>query len=299
MKKLLLIPFALLIFACGGESDGEESEEELGYEETEYDKQIKDFLADKDWKPERKESGLYVYVEEPGSDEKPSLESFLTLNYEGRLLDGTVFDGTSGTPAVFPFPVSNLIKGWQEGMPYFGKGGKGKLVIPPDLGYGSRDQGTIPANSVLVFDVEIIDFANTPPMPPIDMSVDYSGEIEEYCASKNLTDPTITEHGVYLFIENEGGEEKPKQTDFVTIHYKGYLLDGTVFDETTTEPATFQLMGLIMGWREGIPYIGEGGKITMVIPPYMGYGERGSGSIPPNAVLVFEIEMVEFSDSPS
>ncbi|MCB9224770.1 MAG: FKBP-type peptidyl-prolyl cis-trans isomerase [Crocinitomicaceae bacterium] len=294
MKKLLLFAPALLLLSCGGNS------EEKDYEETEYDIKIGEFLEDKSWKPERTESGLYIYKENEGSDEKPNLDSYLTLIYEGRLLDGTVFDGTNGAPVTFPFPVSGLIEGWQEGIPMFGKGGKGKLVIPPDLGYGDRDMGVIAPNSILVFDIEIVDFRQTPPPPP-----DYTPEILSYMLDQKLdTAKAIkTESGMFIIPDSFGGEEKPTIEHYLTLNYEGYLLDGTSFDGTGGTPTTFPfpLANTIGGWQEGIPYFGKGGKGKLIIPPYIGYGEMGSqdGSIPPNAILVFDIEIIDFTSTPN
>ena len=299
MKKSLLYISAVILVACGG---GEEVEE-LDYVETAYDKEIKTFLEDKSWKPERQESGLYIYVENEGSAEKPTLDSYLTLSYEGRLLDGTVFDGTNGEAISFPFPVAGLIPGWQEGIPSFGKGGNGKLVIPPDLGYGERQAGLIPPNSILVFDIEIVDFSNEPPAPEIDMSVDYSPEIEEYIAAEGLEGGEKTETGMYIFAEDYGSDEKPDNNSYLTLNYEGYLLDGSSFDGTGGTPTTFSfpLGQTIYGWQEGIPYFGKGGKGKLIIPPYIGYGpdEAAGGKIPGNSVLVFDIEIIDWTqDAP-
>lgn len=287
-KRLLFIAPALMLFACGSDV------EEIDYIETEYDIEIGKYLEDKDWETDRQESGLYVYTEKEGSSDKPGADSYLTLNYTGYLLDGTVFDGTDGNPVTFPFPLSGLIEGWQEGIPFFGKGGKGKLMIPPNLGYGSEDVGPIPANSVLVFDIEILDFTNTP--PPAPEPVDYSETIEAYMLDNNINDAIKTDEGLYISIEKAGSEEKPTLSDFVTIYYKGYLLDGFVFDQTEEETRTFPLNGLIAGWQIGIPYIGKGGKAKLIIPPHIGYGPQDNGDIPGNSVLVFDIELVDFSD---
>lgn len=290
MKKLLLFAPLSLMLSCGGET-----EEEKDYIETEADKKISEYLEDKSWKPERTESGLYVYVEEEGSDEKPNAGSYLTLIYEGQLLDGTIFDGTDGNAISFPVPVSGLIEGWQEGIPYFGRGGSGKLIVPPSLGYGDQDLGPIPGNSVLVFDIEVQDFADAPPPPP-----DYSGEIISYMLNKGLDTSAaiVTESGLYILIEKEGDELRPTVDDYITIYYQGYLTNDFKFDGTQDEPATFVLGGLIAGWREGIPYIGAGGKVKLIIPPYLGYGDRDNGDIPANSILVFDIELLKFSVAP-
>ena len=292
MKKLKYLAPIFFLAACGG---AETETEEKDYVETKYDKEIEKFLEDKSYKPERQESGLYIYKEKEGSDEKPGKNDYLTIIYEGRLLDGTVFDGTQGQPISFDFPMSQLIEGWQEGLPQFGKGGKGTLIVPPDLGYGKRAIGNIPANSVLVFDIELVDFSSEPPLPP-----DYSEEIEAYIEKEGMDkeDAIKTETGMYVFIEKEGGKEKPTVDDFVTIYYKGYLTDGFQFDGTADKPATFQLGGLIPGWKEGIPYFGEGGKGKLIIPPHLGYGDRANGDIPANSILIFNIELVSFSVEP-
>ena len=80
----------------------------------------------------------------------------------------------------------------------------------------------------------------------------------------------------------------------VTVHYTGWLLDGTKFDSSVDRgaPAQFSLNNLIEGWKEGIPGMKAGGKRLLVIPSALGYGERGSGSVPPNATLVFQIELI-------
>ncbi|MEX1001614.1 MAG: FKBP-type peptidyl-prolyl cis-trans isomerase [Crocinitomicaceae bacterium] len=295
MKKILLFTPLFILSACSGET-----EEEKDYVETKYDIEVSKYLEDKAWEPERQESGLYVYLEKEGSAEKPTLQDFLTIIYEGRLLDGTVFDGTDGQAVSFPFPVSGLIKGWQEGLPHFGKGGKGKLIIPPDLAYGEKATGGIPPNSVLVFDIELVDFSAEEPAPQIDMSVDYSDQIDAYIAEKGLKNPIKTETGLYIFIDKEGSAEKPSVNDFLTLNYEGYLMDGTTFDGTGGNPTTFDfpLKQTIMGWQEGIPYFGKGGKGKLIIPPYIGYGSREAGDIPANSILVFDIEIVDYSDTP-
>ncbi|MFN9955636.1 MAG: FKBP-type peptidyl-prolyl cis-trans isomerase, partial [bacterium] len=73
------------------------------------------------------------------------------------LLDGTIFDQTTGNQTA-TFPLANLIPGWQEGIPLLQKGGKGTFLLPSALGYGPNPVGPIPANSVLIFEIELIDF---------------------------------------------------------------------------------------------------------------------------------------------
>lgn len=105
------------------------------------------------------DEGIWWVVTTAGTGvENPTLSSEVTVHYEGRLLDGTKFDSSydRGTPSTFP--LTGVIKGWQIGIPKFKKGDIGKLVIPSAYAYGSSGQNSIPGNSVLAFDIELIDF---------------------------------------------------------------------------------------------------------------------------------------------
>jgi FKBP-type peptidyl-prolyl cis-trans isomerase len=91
-----------------------------------------------------------------------------------------------------------------------------------------------------------------------------------------------------------GTEAKPAGT--VKVHYTGWLTDGTVFDSSKkrNEPIEFPLTGVIKGWGDGVPGMKVGGVRRLVIPPELGYGKRGApGAIPPDATLVFEIELLD------
>ena len=115
-------------------------------------------------------------------------------------------------------------------------------------------------------------------------------------AEEGLTGFTKTPQGVYIKFENEGGAQKPNAGSTVTIHYRGKLTNGKQFDSSFDRgaPSSFPLTGLIQGWQVGIPYFGKGGKGTLIIPPTLGYGSRGQGDIPGNAILVFDIELINF-----
>ena len=99
-------------------------------------------------------SNIFYQIIEPGSGEKINQLSILSVNYKGKLLDGSVFDEKK-TP--IPLQLVNSIGGWQVGIPLIRKGGKIRLLLPSFYGYGNRANGPIPANSVLDFDVEVVD----------------------------------------------------------------------------------------------------------------------------------------------
>ncbi len=110
---------------------------------------------------ERKEvkttsSGLQYEVLKPGAGKKPSLKDKVTVHYTGTLVTGTKFDSSHDRGQPAEFPVNGIIKGWQEALQMMPEGSVYKLYIPPALGYGPQAQPGIPANSVLIFDVELI-----------------------------------------------------------------------------------------------------------------------------------------------
>jgi len=116
--------------------------------------------------------------------------------------------------------------------------------------------------------------------------------IKNYLVSKQLT-ATKDASGIYYITTAVGTGAAPSAVSTVEVKYKGYLINGTVFDQTATDKTfTYALSGLIKGWQIGIPLMKVGGKATFYIPSGLGYGSGGIGSIPPNSVLIFEIELI-------
>lgn len=117
--------------------------------------------------------------------------------------------------------------------------------------------------------------------------------ISEYLDENNI-DALRHESGLYYNILNEGDQdgERPNSFSQVQVSYEGYFLDGTVFDSAdSTNLAEIDLDETVPGWRIGLPYIREGGSIQLFIPSRLGYGRRARGSIPPNTVLLFDINL--------
>jgi len=101
--------------------------------------------------------------------------------------------------------------------------------------------------------------------------------------------------GLQYRVIREGGGASPGPEDWVTVHYRGTLLDGTEFDSSCSrkEPETFQVNGVINGWREALQLMSEGSMWELVIPSELAYGSQGAGSrIGPNSTLVFEVELL-------
>ncbi|RFC55168.1 FKBP-type peptidyl-prolyl cis-trans isomerase [Brumimicrobium aurantiacum] len=117
-------------------------------------------------------------------------------------------------------------------------------------------------------------------------------EIKEYVKNNNL-DAKETSSGLHYVITDEGTGNYPDAMDDVVVRYKGYTLDGSVFDESEEEGISFNLQNVMAGWTEGIQLFKEGGEGILLIPSKLAYGETGSGPIDPNTVLIFDVALLD------
>ena len=148
---LILAVLALFVIAryFSGNSEDAEKTLEIGKQYLENNKNLVDVITTS--------SGLqYQILEKSSSDKKPSGSDTVKVHYHGTLIDGEVFDSSVNRGQPIEFGLHQVIKGWTEGLQLMAVGDKFRLFIPPSLGYGKRASGKIPANSVLIFDVELI-----------------------------------------------------------------------------------------------------------------------------------------------
>ena len=110
---------------------------------------------------------------------------------------------------------------------------------------------------------------------------------------------TVTASGLQYKILAEGSGDLPQATDTVKVHYEGRLISGSVFDSSIArgEPVSFPLNGVIPGWSEGVQLMKVGSKFQFTIPSALAYGPAGTGPIPPNSVLVFDVELLEINSA--
>jgi peptidylprolyl isomerase len=231
-------------------------------------------------------SGLQYTEVRAGSGPKPQPGEVVAVHYTGRLEDGTVFDSSRerGEPLRFPLGKGYVIPGWDEGIALMSQGGQATLVVPPDLAYGEEGfSSVIPPNATLTFDVELLEISPGSPAAPT--AVDESQYI-------------TTEQGI-KYVDLVAGEGPVVNNgQLVVAHYTGWLEDGAKFDSSLDRgaPYTFNLgMGqVIAGWDLGLRGMKVGATRQLVIPPELAYGEEGyPPTIPPNATLIFEIQLLE------
>lgn len=274
-------------------------------------------LKSKKIKYKTAQDGFYYTVAAAGSDRKPQAGDYVKVHYTGTLLDGTKFDSSldRNEPIEFQIGKGSVIPGWDKGIALFGKGGKGTLYLPAALAYGERGAGkVIPPNADLIFEVEVLDIkteqeyqnnrkaeqdqrAAAQKMAAAQQIETDKKLIEDYAKANNLT-LKQTPSGLYYLLSKEGTGKQAEAQKTVKVHYTGMLLDGKKFDSSLdrNEPIEFKLgVGqVIKGWDEGIALFREGSKGTLLIPSGMAYGPRAVGGvIPANAVLRFDIELIE------
>lgn len=153
MRLLLFIFLSVFVFSCnkGIECNYDECTVVAPSGEIQA---VKDYLAANNITATQHCSGLFYKIEAQGTGDYPNGCSTVSAAYIGKLTDGTVFDQSS---APIRFGLQQVITGWTNGVPQLREGGRIMLFIPPSLGYGSRAAGSIPPNSILVFDITLAD----------------------------------------------------------------------------------------------------------------------------------------------
>jgi len=128
-------------------------------------------------------------------------------------------------------------------------------------------------------------------------------EGDAFLAANKTKEGVVTlPDGLQYKILKAGDGKKPDADDTVTCNYRGTLIDGTEFDSSSQHngPSTFALKGVIKGWTEALALMPVGSKWQLYIPPQLAYGEGGAGTvIPPNATLIFDVELLSIKDKPA
>ena len=233
------------------------------------------------------ESGLQVIEIVEGEGSSPKEGDIISINYTGWYLDGDEFDSTSrlGHPRKFRLGKDKLLPGLEEGVASMRRGGKRIFILPPELAFGAEGRpGVVPSDAWVKFEVEMVEIE---PGLPHRLPWNEAG-MEFYTTKSGLQ-----------FVDFFTGEgEFPELGSTVVIHYSGYLDDATLFDSSYLRgrPVEFDLSEdrLIRGFVEGLLTMRVGGMRKLVVPPFLGYGEDGFGKeVPPNATLIYDIELLE------
>lgn len=277
MKKLLFALSFILLTACSGDDLPKDYTED-------NENEMLTYIADNNLNAEKSDTGIYYVIDEEGTGDFPISSDIVKVNYTGYFTNGTVF--TQSADNGTQLTLQKILLGLAYGIPQFKTGGSGKIIIPSRLAYGNSDYGSIPGGSVLVFDIELLAIYS-------DIDTANDTEIVDYLAENDLTDTAVkTDSGLYYIIEGDGTGEYPTSSDNVTVAYKGYYTNGTIFDQSSVSGVSFNLQSVIKGWTEGIPYFKTGGSGKLLVPSSLGYGSDDYSTIPGGSVLVFDINLI-------
>ena len=188
----------------------------------------------------------------------------------------------SGQAVKFVLGEDAFIRGTDDGIVGMKPNGKRIIVIPSERAYGEKGVGPVPPNSDLKVIIELLDVKD----PVV-------AEMWDVDKSKIKT----SESGLKYVIIEAGEGDMVTDGNVVTVHYSGYLEDGTKFDSSVErdEPFSFVVGNkqVIAGWDEGIKLLKKGGKARFIIPPSLAYGDISAGKIPPNSTLIFDVELLD------
>ena len=230
-------------------------------------------------------SGLATKVVAPGTGkDHPAPTDKVKVHYTGWTKDGKMFDSSIPRGEPTEFGVTEVIKGWTEGLQLMVKGEKRRMWIPGALAYGDKPRmGGAPAGD-LVFDVELIDVVPAPKPPEVPADV----KAAPMNAKKTPTGLA------YRVLTPGTGTKHPSAKDKVTVHYSGWTPDGKMFDSSIVrgKPISFGLDGVIKGWTEGVQLMVEGEKTRFWIPSDLAYGDPPKRPGAPGGPLVFDIELI-------
>ena len=207
-------------------------------------------------------------------------------SYTGWLASGRKFSSSKdyGKPLTTVLGGGRLIAGWEIGLDGIAPGAVRWLKISPSMGYGAKSYSAIPPNSTLIFRVE---------MENVDRD-DALAETMDFFPNLEKLDLQDGPEGLRYAIIHEGEGEGAKPGQNVRVHYTGFLSDGKKFDSSRDRGQIFNFPlgkgNVIRGWDLGVEGMLPGEKRVLVIPPELGYGNRGGGPIPGNATLVFVVE---------
>ena len=213
-----------------------------------------------------------------GAGAEAVVGALVDVHYVGVLYDGgTEFDASWGRGSVFSFSLgaSQVIKGWDQGVAGMKAGGRRELVIPADLAYGATAKGKIPANSTLVF---VVDLARVNAEPVI---------VADATPAPDLTQTDL--------LVGTGTEAKLGDTVSINFVLVSATTGKKLFSSWQTAKPTTVTLGdgrAIKGWDQGIVGMKTGGRRRLSVPPALAYGAAGNAQIGPNETLLYVVELV-------
>jgi FKBP-type peptidyl-prolyl cis-trans isomerase len=297
MKKIFygsVFLAGILLFSGCLKDDSEKLKEEES-------RNLNNYLKNHNITQEPTASGLYyIPITDTTIGASPTIDDVVEFVYTGELTDGTVFGTTDSSIAkdhdiyyesIVYGPVrlilSNAILGLAEGFQLMQEGERAQMILPSDIAYDGNSIGLIPRYATLIFDIQLNHVITDPEA--------YEQNLIEGFLDSNNYDVAPTESGLYYIEVDPGDSIKIVNGNVADVYYKGYFLDGRVFDSNLEDEDPWTVWipdeDLIQGWNEGLKLMSKGSKGILIIPYDLAFGENGTSSIGPYMTLIFDIEI--------
>jgi FKBP-type peptidyl-prolyl cis-trans isomerase len=233
-----------------------------------------------------------ISISNPGR--KPVLVDSIRVKYRTHLLDrNRLVKIDSVVEKPIAFLLNSLIVGWKKIVPLMGEGTKFTIYVPSGLAYGSYQQGKVPPNANLVFEVELVKVI---PEFTRQLAKDVK-TIDQYLAANNIT-ARVDLSGIRYQILNAGSGPVVSSTDSVSLTYVGKFFDQTVFDQLSTSQK-FRVSRTLRAWQIGLVQLQKGGVIRIYTPSGLAFGAYGSSDtstqiqVPPATNVIYELALVD------
>ncbi len=287
MNRLVqLCCLALIFFGCEKEAIIPSYKQQLEKDIMAID----EYLATAGITAESDTTGLRYIIVSAGSAFKPVLADSIKVNFSLRLLSGEPIKVSESSTLL----LNKLIRAWRIILPSLGEDSKVTLFVPSGLAYGAYRTGPIPANSNLIFDIELVkvirEFSAQLERDKID--------IDAYLTANNITPPLLLKNasGLRYVITAQGLTTAlvPLAADSVVVNYTGKILPSqTIFEPTVSKGFKISAGSTLRFWKSALPLFREGTKATIYVPSGLAYGAYGKTGVAPYTNLIYTIELVK------
>lgn len=235
---------------------------------------------------------LRFNISQPSTSRKPVLVDSVRLKYRTyQLKNKTLVLIDEVVDKSISFLVNSLIAGWKKIVPLMGEGSKFNIYVPSGLAYGGYQQGKVPPNAILVFEVELVKVI---PEFTRQLAKDVK-TIDQYLAANNIN-ARIDGSGLRYQILSSGSGPVVSTTDSVTLTYVGKFFDQTIFDQQAT-PKKYAVGKTLRAWQLGVLQLQKGGVIRLYSPSGLAFGAYGSTTtqvpVLPATNVIYELTLVD------
>ena len=250
--------------------------------------------------------GVYYWTTKSGTGKKPVAGDLVEVHYEGRFLNGEVFDSNYKTDSTFSFILGSgfVIPGWDEVVPLMRVGESATMIIPYQMAYNDRVVGVIPPYSNLIYDIEILNITDSKVVDEAyqkrmeDLKVRSGIEFKEYLERHHVS-VAPTASGLYIIPQKKGNGAPAQAGMLARIKFEARTLGDDLLGYAESPYQDVMLgRGMLMpGVEEGLMSMSEGDSVTLIIPYHLAYGQQGYGAIAPYTNVVLGLSLLQLLPS--